>query len=224
MNKFENIAVYPGIGPVRFVRNRRARNLSIRINRQGDVRVTVPGHLSWRRAESFLRSRQEWIIRKKTEQQELAGTPVNKGDILDIRGKQLQVIPRNGSESMEKTVWRILLPEAKAYLPGRVDLLARKHGFSYSGIRIRGMRSRWGSCSAKQVINLNSWLVTLPDHLSDYVILHELVHTRHKDHGRGFWEALDRVTGGNARALRKELRNHLIMSVHPVEKLNREGH
>ena len=73
------------------------------------------------------------------------------------------------------------------------------------------MKTRWGSCTARNSINLNSWLILLPDHLSDYVILHELAHTLHKDHGRRFWTELDRVTDYRAKPLQKELRDHRIM-------------
>jgi predicted metal-dependent hydrolase len=117
------------------------------------------------------------------------------------------------SDGTEEAIWRILQVEALAYLPGRVEALAQKHGFRISGVKIRRMKTRWGSCSAKNGINLNSWLVMLPDHLSDYVILHELVHTGYKDHSAGFWESLDMLTGGHSKRLRKELRRQQIMSV-----------
>jgi predicted metal-dependent hydrolase len=223
MNKGENIVVYPGIGPVQYKRNRKARHLAIRISPSGEVRVTVPGNLSMKRAETFLKSKEHWIIKKRAQIHSRIPPAVGEGDLLVVQGKAIPVIRKPGEESVERSVWRILLPLAKEYLPGRVDTLAREHGFAYEGIRIRGMKSRWGSCSAKNRINLNSWLMMLPDHLSDYVILHELVHTRHKNHGRGFWEALDQVTGGRARSLRKELREYRILSVHPVKKFHGEG-
>jgi len=73
------------------------------------------------------------------------------------------------------------------------------------------MYTRWGSCTVKRSINLNSWLVMLPEHLSDYVILHELVHTRFPDHSIKFWKELDAVTGGQSKMLRRELRSKQIM-------------
>ncbi len=215
MNKTENIIQYPGIGRVRYVRNRRAKNLAIRINRQGEVRVTVPGYISQKRAESFLLSKHDWIVARQDQMKPEQGRSYREGDILRIRGRDIPVELKTGSESPEEAVWRILLEEAKAYLPGRVEDLAREHGFKITGIKIRKMKSRWGSCTARQSINLNSWLVMLPGHLSDYVILHELVHTRHKDHGRGFWKALDSVTGGSSKELQAALRKQQIMSVNP---------
>ena len=116
-------------------------------------------------------------------------------------------------DSIEEAIWRILRKEAGDYLPGRVEELARKYGLDFSHVKVRRMKSRWGSCTPKNGINLNSWLVMLPDYLSDYVILHELAHTRHRDHGPGFWLYLDSLTGGRSKSLRKELRDQQIMSI-----------
>ena len=217
MNKTENIVQYRDIGEVRYVVNRRARNLSIRINQQGEVRVTIPRYVSQRRAESFLRSKQTWILNKLNEMQirTRLGRIPQQGDMLNVRGKVFPIEFRDGTGSAEDAVWRILLAEAREYLPGRVELLAGKHGFEVSGIKIRRMKTRWGSCTARGSINLNSWLMMLPDHLTDYVILHEMVHTRHRDHSPAFWGALDSMTGGQSKALRKELKGYRIMLIHP---------
>jgi predicted metal-dependent hydrolase len=217
MNKTENIVQYRDIGEVCYVINRRARNLSIRINQQGEVRVTVPRYVSQKRAESFLMSKQTWILKKLNELQirTRLGRLPQEGDLLKVRGKVFPVELQDGADSAEKAVWRILLAEARDYLPARVKWLATRHGFEISGIKIRRMKTRWGSCTAKGNINLNSWLMMLPDHLSDYVILHELVHTRHHDHSPAFWGTLDRMTGNQSKSLRKELRGHRIMLIHP---------
>jgi len=213
MNKAENIVTYQDIGDVRFVKNIRARNLSIRINQQGDVRVTIPRHINRKQAEFFLESKKQWVKKKLGELNNITGTGrrMQEGDILNVRGKSIPIRLRNDSESEEEAIWRILLEEAKEYLPERVKELAFRHGFSISGIKIRRMNTRWGSCTAKNSINLNSWLVMLPGYLSDYVILHELVHTRHRNHSNSFWDELDSIMGGTSRRLRKELKSRRIM-------------
>jgi predicted metal-dependent hydrolase len=121
----------------------------------------------------------------------------------------------NGVANVEEAIWRILLKEGKSYLPGRVRELAGANGFKITGIKVRQMKTRWGSCTAKNSINLNSWLMMLPDHLVDYVILHELVHTIHRNHSPAFWETLDKLTPGDSKQLRKELRQNRIMSIDP---------
>lgn len=79
-----------------------------------------------------------------------------------------------------------LLPHAKDYLTSRVRELAHKFGFTVNAVRVRGQRSRWGSCSALGNINVNYRLIVLDTHLVDYLILHELCHLRHMNHSAAF--------------------------------------
>jgi len=92
-------------------------------------------------------------------------------------------------------------------LVDRLNYLALKHGFEYNRVFIRNQKTRWGSCSGKNNINLNVNLVRLPDELMDYTILHELVHTRVKNHGKRFWAQLERLLG-DARKLDRALNDY----------------
>ena len=99
-----------------------------------------------------------------------------------------------------------LRKKAMEHLPGRLQMLAGLHGFIYGSIRISKSKSRWGSCSSKKNISLSLFLIQLPLHLIDYVILHELCHTVEMNHSHKFWELLDKVCNGKSKALRKELK------------------
>jgi predicted metal-dependent hydrolase len=213
MKKTQNIVNYKEIGEVLYTRNSRARNFSIRINQQGEVRVTVPRLVSWRRAEAFFLSRQEWVLKKLNQLNSKAcrDSMPSGGETIRIRGRDFTIKLKNGDTGVEDAIWRILRKEALNYLPGRVSELSEMHGYKTSGLKIRRMKTRWGSCTPRKSINLNSWMVMIPNALSDYVILHELAHTRFPDHGSLFWEELDRTTGGLSRVYRKELRSHQIM-------------
>lgn len=72
---------------------------------------------------------------------------------------------------------------------------------------MKNQKTLWGSCSSANNINLNVNLVRLPDELRDYVLLHELVHTRHKNHGNAFWRALNHLVGDGKR-LQRQLRQY----------------
>ena len=204
---------YSGIGQVLYTRNPRARNLTIRINPLGEVKVTVPVMVSWRRAEAFFISRQDWVLKKLDQMNNKAcrDSLPSEGESLRIMGREVPISLQKGDAGSEDAIWRILRKEARDYLPERVAILSDAHGYNISGLKIRRMKTRWGSCTARKSINLNSWLVMIPEALCDYVILHELAHTRYPDHGSLFWKELDRTTGGLSAVYRKELRKHKIM-------------
>jgi predicted metal-dependent hydrolase len=213
VQKIKNILYYKGIGEVYYIRSTRARNLSIRINQRGEVRVTIPRLVSQNRAEAFFLSKHHWVLKRLNQLniRDCSKTMPAGGESISIRGKEHILPVLRGDETMENVIWGVLRNEALRYLPGRVQYLSDINGFTFTGLRIRRMKTRWGSCSAKGSINLNSWLMMLPEDLSDYVILHELVHTRIHNHGERFWQELDGVTGGLSKQYRKELRNHQIM-------------
>ncbi len=96
-------------------------------------------------------------------------------------------------------VEKALRKEAKAYLPRQLRYLAMKHGLSYDRVQFTHAKSRWGSCSTSGTISLNIMLMTLPNDLIDYVLLHELNHTRHMDHSREFWADLEKICPGAKR-------------------------
>lgn len=111
-------------------------------------------------------------------------------------------------EWLLRVIERILRQQAVWLLPERLHELSTLHNLPFNGCKINVSKGRWGSCSMQRNINLSCYLVTLPRHLSDYVMLHELTHTVEMNHGPNFWALLDRLTEGKARALRNELRNY----------------
>ncbi|MFC1873427.1 M48 family metallopeptidase [Chloroflexota bacterium] len=96
-------------------------------------------------------------------------------------------------------------PDARRRLKDRLFHLAKEHGFLCNNVSIREQRTRWGSCSNKNNISLNLKLVLLPQEFIDYVMLHELVHTRIHNHSKNFWAELDRHTG-NGKDMAKRLK------------------
>ena len=109
---------------------------------------------------------------------------------------------------LHKVIEESLRRNAKSILPSRLASLSKQCGLPYSSVKINSSQGRWGSCSARKAINLSYYLVLLPSHLIDYVLLHELCHTREMNHSERFWVLLNQFTEGTALALRGELRKY----------------
>ena len=95
---------------------------------------------------------------------------------------------------------------AKADLPDRIGRISRITGLKYNKLTIRVSRTKWGSCTGTNNISLSLFLMVLPEHLRDFVIVHELCHTVHHDHSPKFHALVDRLVGGNEKALNRELK------------------
>lgn len=109
---------------------------------------------------------------------------------------------------LHRVIEEALRRNAKIILPPRLQQLSVQHNLPYQSVRINSSRGRWGSCSSSKKINLSYFLVLLPRHLIDYVLLHELCHTREMNHGDRFWALLNSLTDDKALELREELRKH----------------
>ncbi|MCD8302407.1 MAG: M48 family metallopeptidase [Prevotellaceae bacterium] len=101
-----------------------------------------------------------------------------------------------------------LMRVGKIHLPPRLRELARKARINISNVSVRRSHSRWGSCNAKAGISLSAFLVLLPPHLRDFVMLHELCHTREMNHGPRFHAMLNTLTNNKEEQLNKELRSY----------------
>ncbi|MCK5074673.1 MAG: M48 family metallopeptidase, partial [Bacteriovoracaceae bacterium] len=100
------------------------------------------------------------------------------------------------------------LIKAQKYLFSRLDHFSNIYNFPYNRAVFRCQKTKWGSCSNKNNINLNINIAFLPRELQDYILLHELCHIRHKNHSKEFWNELDRYVGGRAKEMSKELRKY----------------
>lgn len=107
---------------------------------------------------------------------------------------------------LRKVIEEALRRNAKAVLPARLLALSKQYDLPFRDVKINSSRGRWGSCSTRGNINLSYFLLLLPTHLIDYVLLHELCHTLEMSHNDRFWELLDRYTDGKSLLLRKELK------------------
>lgn len=200
-------------GEVKIRRSPLARYVRVRVERDGRLSASLPLKSPLRLVSELIeQSRDELrpIITeyksKKTVRSQ--GATVGKSHTLHIKYAQTAV-PKSRIANQQITIYlpleadsnapeyqhyintvvkRVLKKEAESYLPRRVRYLAEQHGFQVNSIRFNNAATRWGSCSANGNINLNIALMQLPLELIDYVIIHELCHTKHMNHGEAFWE------------------------------------
>lgn len=156
-----------GVGKVQLQRSRRAKHICLSVRPFKGVRIAVPWNVSYKQALVVAHEKVDWLNKhlERAAQIEKKASHFN------------QLAPINRAV-------------ARNIIVHRLDHLARRHGFAYNKVFVRRQRTRWGSCSGQNNINLNVNLVRLPIELMDYIILHELVHTRIKDHSPRFWKML----------------------------------
>ena len=177
---------HPLLGEIILVCSWRARRLTLSVRPSGEVRLTYPRFVSRSQALHFLDTRVEWVERSR------------------------QRFADRGATHTDYTTEQIgqMRQEAKETLPKRVAFWAEKFGFRYGRVTIRAARSKWGSCSGENNISLSLFLMTLPPHLRDYVIIHELCHTVHHNHSAAFHSLLNQCLGGAEKSLRNKLRQY----------------
>ena len=161
-----------------FVRHPRARRYIIRVGDDGAVRVTVPRWGSKREAAAFAIEQRAWIEKQRARAERA------------LRERERRT-PHDGpveTADERRARERALLARAKEELPPRLLALASRHGLTVTRISIRNQRWRWGSCSRRGHICLNWRLVTMPESVRDYVLIHELMHLKRMDHSPKFWK------------------------------------
>lgn len=169
------ILMDPEIGEVTFRKSLRSRSISIRVHPVKGVSVSVPYIVPYAAARLFFEARREWILETMARQKE------RMKDVRPAAPGEIEALRR----------------QAKAELPPRLAGLAARYGFIYNKVTIKHNASNWGSCSSKGNINLNLNIVRLPKVLQDYILLHELCHLRHQDHGHAFHLLLEHVLTDN---------------------------
>lgn len=220
----------PEFGKITIRRNHRARQIKLRLLPDGRLGVSLPPRIPLLFIKRFINSsRQEVrdiLDRSKPTYQLIDGQKIGKSHTLIIQskskelsvvnhGKQIIIsLPDNLSiddktvESLARqAIIKAIKNEARSYLPKRLDYLANKFGYSYTKARCSHSGGRWGSCNSDGVISLNIALMKLPFELIDYVIIHELAHTREMNHSPKFWELVYK-NDPNYQKHRKLLRLH----------------
>jgi len=223
------------IGDIEVCKHHSSKRITIKVRQGALPRVVIPELMAYNSGYRFAVEKKRWISEtlKKVEQIKFSTVfdestlfksrfhtviikrqDVNKvkaqkkNDVVSILIPEKYDINKDVIQtSIKKIIIEVLRFEAKGYLPERVKNLAEQYGFKYNKVYIKNLKSKWGSCSYQNNINLNLHLMKMPEYLSDFIILHELCHTIFKNHGKQFHELLNKLTG-NEKLLNKELKKY----------------
>jgi len=194
---------------------RRARRYVLRVRSDGSVRVTVPLGGSRAEAVSFLEKHADWVQRERLRVRSAEGAPRwTDGATMLLRGQRVTIqaagagtdrrvccgdrsvrIPA-GAVDLRPYIEADLRVLAREELGPRLSELAASQGLTVAGFSIRNQKSRWGACSRNGRIALNFRLVQMPREVSDYILLHELMHLKQRNHSRRFWRLVERACPG----------------------------
>ena len=214
------------LGNITITKRQKNRHLRLTIGSGGQIRVSIPTWAPYQAGVDFALSKSDWISTKLppvsllSEDQAIGRAhrlhfkPVAGMEKTTSRIKDNQIIisyPAHLSFNHQlvqtvaaKAATKALRSQALSLLPQRLDLLSLKHQLPYQSLQIKRLSRRWGSCDQQQRIVLNLYLIQMPWELIDYVILHELTHTKHMNHGSEFWSMLIRLSP-EARMLKRRL-------------------
>lgn len=198
-------------GKITIRRSARATQVRIRVAPDGTLRASLPLYAPLMLVKRLLKTSRnelrEILAQSKPAEQYTDGMQIGKSHNLIVKhtssstakatrhGQQLIVqLPPNKNlndtdvvRTVRDAVISALRIEAKSYLPKRLSFLAQKYGLHYENVRFSHASGRWGSCSSTGTISLNIALMKLPFELIDYVIIHELCHTKQMNHSPEFW-------------------------------------
>lgn len=196
------------IGTISVYKRRGSKRITIRVN-GSNIKVIQPYWMPYTVGHQFAIKNVKWISNQLSTSQSnpiINNTKIGKTYLLNfvsdatylhtrLSGQTANVyLPNNVSptdliaqNAAKRIIKRALLKESKMFLPDRINKIAKNTGTSYAKISLKSMRSRWGSCTSGKIISLNIYLLMCSWDLIDYVILHELAHTKHLNHSKNFW-------------------------------------
>ncbi len=194
------------------IRSRR-RTLALVIEPDGSLTVRAPMRLAQSAIQDFITQKADWIHKAQTKAKARVDLKPSHhfqtGELFPYLGQfhPLTVVPAQrpalkldeAGFSLAQSAQPHARPyfeawykeQARLHLQTRVDHFASLHGLTYHGLRITSARTRWGSCSHKGSLSFTWRLILAPPEVVDYVILHELAHTLHHNHGPKFWKLVE---------------------------------
>jgi predicted metal-dependent hydrolase len=190
--------------PYRIRRSDRARRIRVSVDNDGQVEVVLPARSPERHAEDAVRQLAPWIARRRAAVARAVNEMARAPGTVPYLGESLTLVPERGRTRVHRRGDTLLIPEgdprealerwyrrqAKLEIAPRLDAATARYGTSYSGLTIRGQRTRWASRSTSGGMSFNWRLLLAPPEILDYVVEHEVAHIEVMDHSPRFWRLL----------------------------------
>jgi predicted metal-dependent hydrolase len=190
----------------RIRRSTRARQVRVNVHPDAGVEVVLPVRAAEREAAAAVSELAPWISRRVREAREALAAVAARGGTVPYLGRDLELVPEPGRSRVHRRGERLLVPAeeprpalerfyrrmARVEVGERLDRAVSDAGLSYSGLDIRGQRTRWASCSPAGHMSFNWRLLLAPEEILEYVVWHEVCHLEILDHSRAFWRLLAR--------------------------------
>ena len=201
---------YIHMNPNKIIRSKR-KTLSLTINENAELINRAPKRLSIEKIQDFINEKENWINRKKRLiENQIKDVTSNHNKLLYLGNLFPINVEQNASKELfftgEEFIANSIEPDSlslsikkwyknkfKEIALPRVAYFANKHNLMVNQVRIKNQKTMWGSCSSKNNINLNYLLLMAPMGVIDYVIVHELVHTIHRNHSTDFWDSVESI-------------------------------
>ena len=203
------------VAEYRIRRSHRARRVRVTVDPDGSVTVTLPGRAPERAAKEAVQELGPWIARRRRVFARAAEELKRPAGTVPYLGETLALQPQRGRERVHRRGAVLLVPEreprpalerfyrraARNEIANRLDAATARAGTRYTGLTIRGQRTRWASCSSGGAMSFNWRLLLAPVEILDYVVEHEVCHLEVMDHSPRFWSLLEsRVPGWRSHA------------------------
>ncbi len=187
-------------------RSSRARRVRVNVHAHTGVEVVLPARAPEREAAAAIVELRPWIERRLAEARQAMALVASRGRTLPYLDATLELVPEPDRRRAHRRGERLLVPDADARpaierfyrraarveIAPRLDRASAEAGLRYSGLDIRGQRTRWASCSARGRMSFNWRLLLAPERVLDYVVWHEVCHLAVLDHSPRFWALLGR--------------------------------
>ncbi|HQL11893.1 MAG TPA: SprT family zinc-dependent metalloprotease [bacterium] len=186
---------------------KKRKSISILLDKDGNIIVNAPKNISKKYIDNFVQSNKKWIENNKKVIQQRSKNKttllylgeetkllISNEDFENIKFNGINFyISRKNKDNSKELLHKFYIDQANKIIKKRIIFYTKKYNFRINKIKISNANTRWGSCGARNNININWKLIMADKKIIDYVIIHELAHTIEHNHSKNFWGIIENI-------------------------------